>query len=109
MRQTDRDYFLNTIAVLQNQKHSILRVLQDMDLRLEELEESLVLMFDQDEQDVIDTMLDDARFEGFESAMEYMIIPDEEDEIVYDSARKKQCMCDDCWGVKTDEYHHRMD
>lgn len=104
MRSTNRDYFLSTLSVLHSQRHSIIRTLQDMDLRLEELEESLIMMFDQQEENNIDMMLDDAWQAGFDYNKlqeELAMIDYEEDAIIYDTLRKKVklCLCDECWGV----------
>lgn len=106
MRSTDRDYFLSTLAVLHSQRHSLVRVLQDMDIRLSELEDSLIMMFDEREEFNIDLMLDDMFTAGKRSVFNH----DDEDDIIYDTLRKKKvCTCDDCWGVKNDDYEHRMD
>ena len=88
MRSTDRDYFLSTLSVLHSQRHSIIRTLQDMNMRLEELEESLIMMFNQQEENSIDMMLDDAWQAGFDYTAW-----NEDDVVIYDSLRNKQCKC----------------
>lgn len=100
MRSTDRDYFMSTLAVLQGQRIVIARILQDMELRIEEMEDHIAMMYDQQEDESIDLMIDDAWQSGYDYRMwdENKVIP-----------REKECMCDDCWGVKNDEYEHRMD
>lgn len=103
MRSTDRDYYMSTISVLQYQRLIIQSIADDMCMRLDELEDQIVTMFDHTEDDNIDLMIDDAWQSGYDYRMW------DEDKVIYDSSRKKECMCDDCWGVKNDEYEHRMD
>jgi len=99
MRPYDRDYYMSTVSVLMEHARLMKSLTEDMSMRLDELQEVIAMKADQEE---------DSTFESvWQDAYDYRIW--EEDQIVYDSARNKQCMCDDCWGVKTDEYHHRMD
>jgi hypothetical protein len=103
MRSTDRDYFMSSLAVLQSQRRMIQSISDDMYMRLEEMEDMIAMMYDQQEDNNFDLMVDDAWQSGYDYKMW------EEDKVIYDSSRKKECMCDDCWGVKSDEYEHRMD
>jgi len=103
MRSTDRDYFMSTLAVLQNQRRMIQSISDDMYMRIEEMEDMIAMQFDQKEDESIDLMIDDA----WQSGYDYRLW--DEDKIVYDSSRKKECTCDDCWGVSSDDYEHRMD
>ncbi len=103
MRSTDRDYFMSSLAVLQSQRRMIQSISDDMYMRLEEMEDMIAMMYDQQEDQNFDLMVDDAWQSGYDYKMW------EEDKVIYDSSRKKECMCDDCWGVKSDEYKHRMD
>jgi hypothetical protein len=102
---SSRDYYVSTLAVLHSQRRSIARILEDMSLRLAELEEELIHDMDDSATCKQDNLVEYAWNEGYEYANF------EQDKIVYDSARNKQpqCMCDDCWGVKSDSYEHRMD
>ena len=110
MRPTDRDFIVSTLSVLQEQRRNVLSILDDMNLRLDELEDQLIFSMDQQEDNNYDTLIKDAWLRGVvseaESEAEW-----EKDAVVYDSTRKKECMCDDCWGVTkpTDFYEHRMD
>jgi len=110
-----RDYYVSTLAVLHSQRRSIARILEDMSLRLSELEDDLIHDMDAAAVCKQDNLVEYAWNEGYEYAnfeQNKIIWDDEEnDDIIYDSARNKQreCMCDDCWGVKNDEYEHRMD
>ena len=91
-----------------HQRRHILMTLDDMAMRIEEMEEQFATMCDQQESAKYDTLLEDAWMSGRNFAEAEW----ENDEILYDSARKpKLCMCDDCWGVTkpTDFYEHRMD
>ena len=104
MRSTNRDYFMSSFSILMHQRRHILSTLDDMAMRIEEMEMQFALMCDQQESESIDSLLSDA----IEEALTW----DENDDLIYDSARKrKECMCDDCWGVTkpTDFYEHRMD
>ena len=104
MRGYDRDYYMGCFAVLMDQRRHIIIVLDDMSMRIEEMEEQFVTMCNQQESDSMDSILTDA--------IEEIITWDENDDLIYDSSRKrKECMCDDCWGVTkpTDFYEHRMD
>ena len=110
MRSTDRDFIMSTLSVLQEQRRNALSILDDMSLRLEELEDQLIFIMDQQESNNYDTLIEDAWLRGvvWEAKGEAEW---ENDEVMYDSTRKKECMCDDCWGVTkpTDFYEHRMD
>jgi len=115
-----RDYYVSTLAVLHSQRRSIARILEDMSLRLAELEDDLI--HDMDDAAVCkqDNLVEYAWNEGYDYANfeqnKVIWSDDEEDEIVYDSARKKYCMCNTCWDVndpcedaRPDQYEHRMD
>ena len=110
MRSTDRDFIVSTLSVLQEQRRNVLSILDDMNLRLDELEDQLIFAMDQREENYYDTVIKDAWLRGVVSEAEREA-EWEDDEVVYDSSRKKECMCDDCWGVTkpTDFYEHRMD
>lgn len=107
MRPTDRDFIVSTLSVLHEHRRNVLSILDDMSLRLEELEDQLIFSMDQKENNTYDTLIEDAWLSGRNFAEAEW----ENDNIVYDSSRKKECMCDDCWGVTkpTDFYEHRMD
>ena len=107
MRSTDRDFIVSTLSVLQEQRRNVLSILDDMNLRLDELEDQLLFSMDQQEENNNEIMIEDAWMSGRNFAEAEW----ENDEIIYDSSRKKECMCDDCWGVTkpTDFYKHRMD
>ena len=108
MRSTNRDYFMSSFSILMHQRRHILMTLDDMAMRIEEMEMQFALMCDQQQTDKIDTLIEDAWISGRNFAEAEW----ENDEILYDSARKpKLCTCDDCWGVTkpTDFYEHRMD
>lgn len=49
MRSTDRDYYVSTLSVIQNSLSNIHAMITDIEFRLEELETSLILTFDQQE------------------------------------------------------------
>jgi hypothetical protein len=112
---SSRDYYVSTLAVLHSQRRSIARILEDMSLRLAELEDELIHDMDDSDTCKQDNLVEYAWNEGYEYAnFEHnkIIWNDEEnDDIIYDSARNKkpECMCDECWGVKSDAYEHRMD
>ena len=110
MRPTDRDFIVSTLSVLQEQRRNVLSILDDMNLRLDELEDQLIFSMDQQEENNNEIMIEDAWLRGVVSEAEREA-EWEDDEVVYDSSRKKECMCDDCWGVTkpTDFYKHRMD
>lgn len=104
MRSTNRDYFMSSFSILMHQRRHILSTLDDMAMRIEEMEMQFALMCDQQESESIDSLLSEA--------IEEVLTWDENDDVIYDSSRKrKECMCDDCWGVTkpTDFYEHRMD
>ena len=110
MRPTDRDFIVSTLSVLQEQRRNVLSILDDMNLRLDELEDQLIFSMDQQEENNNEIMIEDAWLRGVVSEAEREA-EWEDDEVVYDSSRKKECMCDDCWGATktTDFYEHRMD
>jgi hypothetical protein len=91
MRPTDRDYCVSTIAVLQDQLRMIQDIASDMTMRLDELDETLLYLYGQKEDKEIDELMNDSWESGHAYAMW------EEDKVVYDSSRKKECMCDACW------------
>jgi|688.fasta_scaffold125272_3 hypothetical protein len=103
MRSTDRDYFMSTLAVLQSQRLMIQSISDDMSMRIEEMEDMIAMMYDQQEDQNFDLMVDNAWQSGYDYKMW------EEDKVIYDSNRKKECMCDACWDVPSDKYEHRMD
>jgi hypothetical protein len=107
MRPTDRDFIVSTLSVLHEHRRNVLSILDDMSLRLEELEDQLIFSMDQKESNAYDTLIENAWLNGRNFAEAEW----ENDDIIYDSSRKKECMCDDCWGVTkpTDFYEHRMD
>jgi len=100
MRSTDRDYYMSTISVLQEQRRMIQSISDDMCMRLEEIEGMLAMQFDQKEDETFDLMIDDAWQSGYDYRMwsDDNVIP-----------REKECMCDSCWDVPSDKYEHRMD
>ncbi len=107
MRPTDRDFIVSTLSVLHEHRRNVLSILDDMSLRLEELEDQLIFSMDQ----VEDCKLQDFYNEAWSLGRNFAEAEWENDNVVYDSSRKKECMCDDCWGVTkpTDFYEHRMD
>lgn len=107
MRPTDRDFIVSTLSVLQEQRRNVLSILYDMRMRLDELEDQLLFSMDQQEENNNEIIIEDAWLSGRNFAEAEW----ENDEIIYDTSRKKECMCDDCWGVTkpTDFYEHRMD
>ena len=110
MRPTDRDFIVSSLSVLQEQRRLALSILDDMNLRLDELEDQLIFSMDQQEENNNEIMIEDAWLRGVVSEAEREA-EWEDDEVMYDSSRNKECMCDDCWGVTkpTDFYEHRMD
>ena len=103
MRSTDRDFYMSTISVLQSQRRMIQSIADDMCMRLDELEGSIAMQYDQSEDWETEELLDSAWQSGYDYKMW------EEDKVIYDSNRKKECMCDACWDVPSDKYEHRMD
>jgi hypothetical protein len=53
MRPYDRDYFMSSFSVLMHQRRHILMTLDDMAMRIEEMEMQFTLMCDQQESDKI--------------------------------------------------------
>ena len=104
MRPTDRDFIVSTLSVLQEQRRMAMSILDDMSMRIDELWDQLIFSMDQKENNEYDTLIEDAWLSGRNFAEAEW----ENDKVVYDSSRKKECMCDDCWGV-SDKYEHRMD
>jgi hypothetical protein len=49
MRPYDRDYFMSSFSVLMHQRRHILMTLDDMAMRIEEMEMQFALMCDQQE------------------------------------------------------------
>ena len=118
MRSTDRDFYMSTISVLQSQRRMIQSIADDMCMRLDELEGSIAMQYDQLEDHATDSMLDSAWQSGYDYNKlqeEEAMLDYEEDTILYDTLRNKMkyCTCDDCWDVKypemSDKYEHRMD
>jgi len=103
MRSYDRDFYISTVSVLQEQRRLIQRIADDMSMRLDELQDSMIMQADQEE----DRNYEDLLTESWESGHAYAMW--EEDKNVYDSFRKKECMCDSCWNIPVDKYEHRMD
>jgi hypothetical protein len=103
MRPFDRDFYMSTISVLQEQRRIIQSIADDMCMRLDELQDVLATEADQEEDRNYDTLLNDC----WQSGYDYRLW--EEDKVIYDSSRKKECMCDSCWDVPADKYEHRMD
>ena len=129
MRSYNRDYYMSTLSVIQEQRRLIVSLCDDMNMRLEELEEDFIMMFDQDEdasfathleetwgamllqQDALndkvvdgpelDTMIQNAWQAGYD----YSIW--EGSKIV--TKPKKYCTCDACWDDKSDTPDYRMD
>jgi hypothetical protein len=66
-------------------------VASDMTMRLDELDETLLYLYGQKEDEELDELMSDSWESGHAYAMW------EEDKVVYDSSRKKECMCDECW------------
>jgi hypothetical protein len=94
MRPYDRDYFMSSFSVLMHQRRHILMMLDDMAMRIEEMEMQFALMCDQQEDNKVDTLVEDAWMSGRNFAEAEW----ENDKIIYDSARKrKYCTCDACW------------
>jgi len=58
MRPTDRDYCVSTIAVLHEQRRQALSILDDMAMRLDELDETLLYAYAQKEDEEIDELVD---------------------------------------------------
>jgi hypothetical protein len=105
MRPIDRDFIVSTLSVLQEQRRMAMSILDDMSMRIDELEDQLIFSMDQKENNEYDTLIEDAWMSG----RIYAEAEWENDEVVYDSSRKKECMCDSCWDVPSDKYEHRMD
>lgn len=91
MRRYDRDYHVGTIAALQEQRRLMMGILNEMDKRLDELEESLIVAADQEEDVFVDNLID----ECFETATEEILRVEES----FKTTPKKnaQCLCDKCW------------
>jgi hypothetical protein len=100
MRPTDRDFIVSTLSVIQEQRRQVISVLDDMNMRIDELEDQLIFSMDQQENDNYDTLIENAWLSG----LNYV-----EFELKNDSSGKKECMCDSCWDVPSDKYEHRMD
>jgi len=103
MRSYDRDFYISTVSVLQEHRRLIQRIADDMSMRLDELQDAMIMQADQEE----DRNYEDLLTESWESGHAYAMW--EEDKVVYDSSRKKECMCDSCWNIPVDKYEHRMD
>jgi hypothetical protein len=103
MRSYDRDFYISTVSVLQEQRRLIQSIADDMSMRLDELQDAMIMQADQEE----DRNYEDLLTASWESGHAYAMW--EEDKVVYDSSRKKECMCDSCWNIPVDKYEHRMD
>jgi len=98
MRTTDRDYCVSTIAVLQEQRRVALSILDDMAMRLDELDETLLYAYDQKEDEQIDELMNDSWESGYAYCKHLT------DKIVdRESASPKLCLCDECWDVTNDQ------
>lgn len=107
MRSSDRSFIVSTLSVLQEQRRQSMSILDDMNLRLDELEDFLYdymtdIEYAQYEQEYDDAWISGRNFAQAEQEWE-------NDKIVYDSSRKKHCMCDACWSDHTDTPGYRMD
>ena len=105
MHKYDRDFVVSTLSILQEQRRKAMSAIDDMDLRLDELEEFLYSLMDEQDRQDRDQDIQNAWTMGRNFAESEW----ENDKIIYDSSRKKECMCDDCWDVPADKYEHRMD
>ena len=103
MRSYDREFYISTVSVLQEQRRLIQSIADDMSMRLDELQDAMIMQADQEE----DRNYEDLLTESWESGHAYAMW--EEDKTVYDSSSKKECMCDSCWNIPVDKYEHRMD
>ena len=98
MRSTDRDYCVSTIAVLQEQRRVALSILDDMAMRLDELDETLLYAYDQKEDEQIDELMNDSWESGYAYCKHLAEKP-----VDRESASPKLCMCDECWDVDESE------
>lgn len=105
MHPRDRDFVVSTLSVLQEQRRKALSAIDDMNLRLDELEDFLYGFMDE----VAYAQYEQEYNDAWSSGRDFAEAEWENDKIVYDSSRKKECMCDDCWDVPADKYEHRMD
>ena len=92
MRPTDRDYCASTIAILQNQLRMITGVVADMTMRLDELDETLLYAYAQNEDEEIDELMNDSWESGYAYCKHLAEKP-----VDRESASPKLCMCDECW------------
>ena len=92
MRPTDRDYCASTIAILQNQLRMITGVVDDMTMRLDELDETLLYAYAQNEDEEIDELMNDSWNSGYEYRAHLA-----EKGAEYEPPSPKLCMCDECW------------
>ena len=98
MRTTDRDYCVSTIAVLHEQRRQALSILDDMAMRLDELDETLLYAYSRKEDEEIDELADNAWESGYAYCKHLT------DKIVKrESPSPKLCMCDECWDVDEPE------
>ena len=101
MRPYDRDFYMSTISVLMEHNRLVSNITKDMLLRLDELQDVIAMQADQKEEKNFNSFVDEVA-KTWGDIME-------EDKIIYDSSRKKHCLCDACWNVPSDKYEHRMD
>jgi hypothetical protein len=98
MRSTDRDFIVSTLSVLQEQRRQATSILDDMNLRLDELDETLLYAYIQKEDEEIDELMTDS----WESGYEYRRHLGEK-AAEYEPPSPKLCMCDECWDVTNDQ------
>jgi len=117
-----RDYYMSTISVIQGQRKLIEDLLYSIDVRLEELENTLAHDMEEAALCKQNSLIDFTWQDGYDYRMweeERDIFEEENDKIIYDTLLKdkvKYCTCDTCWDVKDpcedarpDQYEHRMD
>jgi hypothetical protein len=98
MRPTDRDYCVSTIAVLQEHRRQALSILDDMAMRLDELDETLLYAYAQKEDEEAEEAADNAWESGYAYCKHIT------DKIAKrESPSPKLCMCDECWDVDEPE------
>ena len=97
MRPTDRDYCASAIAILQNQLRMIQDVASDMTMRLDELDETLLYAYAQNEDEELDELMSDSWNSGYEYRAHLT-----EKAAEYGPLSPKLCMCDECWNDEQD-------
>ena len=98
MRAFNRDYYVSCISVLQEQRKMIFTLADDMAMRLDELDETLLYAYAQKEDKEIDELANNAWESGYAYCkhLAEKIVEDE-------SPSPKLCMCDECWDVDEPE------